>query len=58
MNPDTSDTVIAQVAANRWNAEADEFNQWDALCQDEKNELIAAEQYRSTSTASVGVLMF
>lgn len=46
MNPDTSDTsdtTIAQVATNRWNTEADEFNQWDSLGQDEKDELIAAE---------------
>ncbi|HBP6163731.1 TPA: hypothetical protein L6A15_28355 [Pseudomonas aeruginosa] len=42
MNTDL--TSIAQIAANRWNAEADEFNQWDALGQDEKDELIAAEQ--------------
>ncbi len=39
-------TSIAQIAAKRWNAEADEFNQWDALGQDEKDALIAAEQER------------
>ncbi|WP_116826525.1 MULTISPECIES: hypothetical protein [Pseudomonas syringae group] len=44
MNTDCSS--IAQIAANRWNAETDEFNQWDALGQDEKDELIAAEQER------------
>jgi len=46
---------VAQVAANRWNAEADEFNHWDVLGQDEKDELIAAEQERLASTESVGV---
>ena len=55
MNPITSVTSIAQVAANRWNAEADEFNQWDALGQDEKDELIAAEQEQLASTETVGV---
>jgi hypothetical protein len=29
------------VARETWNAEADEFNQWDSLGQDEKDELIA-----------------
>lgn len=55
MKPDTSVSSIAEVAANRWNAEADEFNQWDALGQDEKDELIAAEQELLASTESVGV---
>ena len=35
---------LAQIAADRWNAGADEYNQWDALGQDEKDELISAEQ--------------
>ncbi|WNZ87558.1 hypothetical protein [Pseudomonas sp. P108] len=34
---------LAKRAADRWNANADEYNQWDALGQDEKDELIAAE---------------
>jgi len=55
MKPDTSVSSIAEVAANRWNAEADEFNQWDALGQDEKDELIAAEQELLAGTESVGV---
>lgn len=33
-------------AEDRWNATADEYNQWDALGQDEKDELISAEQRR------------
>ena len=44
MSPNTVVTSIDQVAAYRWNDGADEFNQWDALGQDEKDELIAAEQ--------------
>ncbi|MBW9240737.1 hypothetical protein I6U33_25745 [Pseudomonas carnis] len=54
---DTDCTSIVQIAAaaNRWNAEADDFNQWDALGQDEKDELIAAEQERLASTDRVGV---
>lgn len=47
---------IAQIAANRWNSEADEFNQWDALDQDEKDSLIAAEQERLVSTEGACVL--
>lgn len=43
---------LEQVAANRWNAEADEFNQWDALGQDEKDELISAEQRRLAGTGN------
>ena len=35
---------IADLAAARWNAKADEYNQWDALGQDEKDELITAEK--------------
>ncbi|HHQ2714348.1 TPA: hypothetical protein ACSPMB_000177 [Pseudomonas aeruginosa] len=35
---------VAQLAEDRWNAAADEYNQWDALGQDEKEELISAEQ--------------
>ncbi|MFW5300859.1 hypothetical protein ACOAMY_16200 [Pseudomonas aeruginosa] len=51
----TDSTSIAQIAAeNRWNAAADDFNQWDALGQDEKDALIAAEQERLTSTDPVG----
>lgn len=30
-------------ARSRWNARADQFNQWDSLGQDEKDELIARE---------------
>jgi vacuolar-type H+-ATPase subunit I/STV1 len=29
------------IARERWNSEADEYNQWDSLGQDEKDELIA-----------------
>lgn len=43
---------IAQSAADRWNAGADKYNQWDALGQDEKNDLIAAEQMRTASPAA------
>lgn len=34
---------------------ASEFNHWDALGQDEKDELIAPEQERLASTHRVGV---
>ena len=54
MNADSTST--AQIAASRWNAEADEFNQWDALGQDEKDELIAAKQERLTSSERAGVI--
>ncbi|WP_057382792.1 hypothetical protein [Pseudomonas aeruginosa] len=55
MNADSPST--AQIAAaSRWNAGADEFNQWDALDQDEKNELIAAEQERLTSSERADVI--
>lgn len=54
MNADTPST--AQIAASRWNAEADEFNQWDALGQDEKDELIAAEQERLTGSERAGFI--
>lgn len=33
---------LDQIGAGRWNAGADEFNQWEALGRDEKDELIAA----------------
>lgn len=37
----------AQAVAKRcWNANADEFNQWDELGQDEKDELVSAERKR------------
>jgi hypothetical protein len=50
MNRNTQSTDnIAQVAENRWNAGADEYNQWDALGQDEKDQLITAEQTRVAS---------
>lgn len=49
MEPEMSVSNIAHLAACRWNAEADEFNQWDALGQDEKEDLIAAEQARLAS---------
>lgn len=35
---------LASLAAARWNATADEYNQWDSLGQDEKDELIAEER--------------
>ena len=44
MNTNTPSMELAQIAADRWNAGADEYNQWDALGQDEKDELISAEQ--------------
>lgn len=44
---------IAQNAADRWNAGADEYNQWDALGQDEKDDLIAAEQIEMVRIESV-----
>lgn len=31
---------VLQEAIDRWNAQADEFNQWDSLGQDEKDEVI------------------
>lgn len=34
------------VAMGRWNANADQFNQWDDLGQDEKDELVVAERNR------------
>ena len=36
----TPATAPEQAARDRWNAEADEYNQWDSLSQDEKDELI------------------
>ncbi|WP_153785203.1 hypothetical protein [Pseudomonas sp. EMN2] len=56
MKVDAPDTSIAQSAENRWNAEADEFNQWGALGQDEKDELIVAEQERLVSAERAGVI--
>lgn len=36
--------LSAEIKAKaRWNAEADEFNQWSELGQDEKDQLIAKE---------------
>lgn len=32
------------VAKRSWNAKADEFNRWDELGQDEKDELVSAER--------------
>jgi hypothetical protein len=32
------------VARIKWNAEADEYNQWDSLGQDEKDELIIKKE--------------
>ena len=52
MNVDAAETSIAQSAENRWNAEADEFNQWAELGQDEKDALIADEQERLASTTA------
>ncbi|EMM5100316.1 hypothetical protein ACK249_003662 [Pseudomonas aeruginosa] len=40
----TPSVDVAQLAEDRWNAAADEYNQWDSLGQDEKEELISAEQ--------------
>ncbi|MFJ7794445.1 hypothetical protein [Pseudomonas sp. NPDC096950] len=39
-----NDVDHARIAADLWNAGADEFNQWDALGQDEKDELIAEQK--------------
>lgn len=39
-----SEVDLAQIAADCWNAGADEFNQWDALGQDEKDELISKQK--------------
>lgn len=36
-----SNETIVQEARRRWNAEADEYNQWSELGQDEKDEQIA-----------------
>ena len=41
---DNTMTDPATLARNAWNAQADEFNQWDALGQDERDELIARRQ--------------
>ena len=35
-----------QIARREWNAAADEYNQWDALGQDEKDLLISAAKKR------------
>ena len=32
---------VESIARAKWNADADEYNQWDDLGQDEKDELIA-----------------
>ncbi|HHK0379442.1 TPA: hypothetical protein ACQQJB_003616 [Pseudomonas aeruginosa] len=40
----TPSVDVAQLAEDRWNTAADEYNQWDALGQDEKEEFISAEQ--------------
>ena len=40
----TQTSNVAQLAADRWNAGADEYNQWEELGQDEKDELISAER--------------
>ena len=39
------------VAKRRWNAEADEFNQWDEISQVEKDELVSAERKRRSVEA-------
>lgn len=39
----------SEAAKERWNAEADQYNQWRALGQDEKDELIAGELHRNKS---------
>lgn len=33
--------IAEEEAKRRWNAEADQYNQWDELGQDEKDELIS-----------------
>jgi hypothetical protein len=38
----TTEPMTPELGAElKWNSEADEYNQWDALGQDEKDELIA-----------------
>jgi hypothetical protein len=32
-----------QLAKSKWNADADEWNQWEDLCRDEKLDLVAEE---------------
>lgn len=44
--PAPSHASIEEMAMVRWNSEADDYNQWDALGQDEKDALIAAEKVR------------
>lgn len=39
-----NDVDHARIAADLWNAGADEYNQWDALGQDEKDELISEQK--------------
>jgi len=44
---DTCEQVLAEItnrARDRWNAQADEWNQWPELGADEKQELIEAEK--------------
>ena len=38
-------------ARTKWNAEADGYNQWDSLGQDEKDDLIANDQADRTAKA-------
>jgi hypothetical protein len=40
--PETATPTDDLGARQKWNAEADENNQWDSLGQDEKEELVAA----------------
>ena len=45
LHPDNVDHGwFSERARSRWNARADQFNQWDVLGQDEKDELIDQEQ--------------
>ena len=39
------DSQITKIAQDHWNASADEYNQWDSLGQDEKDELIANAEH-------------
>lgn len=43
---DNLDHSVQAVAKRRWNANADELNQWDELGQEEKDELVSAERNR------------
>lgn len=40
----SNDDSFVDASRKRWNSEADEYNQWDALGQNEKDELIESEE--------------